>query len=757
MASNEGSAPTGEAGVADLTSPPKAGQVVSHDGKEYETVREGLAYILTPRQKEEEKEPVKRPSKKNPKQMNVEQPQQSVFYNPIQQFNRDLSVLAIKAFSEHVVESKKKEFEKGTSGRKKGKKRKRGDGGDEGENGVEPVKAKLEHNATDAQVENGAPEVPAQDQTDSKASESVPQEEEKKVPFSILDALSASGLRALRYAKEIPLATRIVSNDLSPAAIESMKLNIKHNGVEDTVHPNTGDACTYMYSLTAPQKNTVQGAYSGKFDVVDLDPYGTAATFMDAAVQSVKDGGMLCVTCTDAAVFASNGYPEKAYALYGGTPIKGPQSHEGGLRLILNALATSASKYGLAIEPLLSLSIDFYARVFVRLHRSPSEVKFRAGRTILVYNCDSGCGAWTTQPLAANKQKKDKNGNYFHCYGFSLAPTAPQNCEHCGFKTHLSGPMWGGPLHNPHFIQKILELLPGADKETYPTTPRIEGMLTSALEEDLDLDATNSKEPTPKEDYSTDKQPPTTPTPSAIIPHTDRTSVDRHPFFLTTSNLARVLHTQTVSEDAFRGALRHLGYRSTRSHTKPGSIRTDAPWDVIWEIMREWVRQKAPIKEGAIREGTAGQGIMRRSRERAHKLEGEETSELSTLKKDIMAAAESGRDVSDITTKIESALYRARVRDEKSKSSSPPKEEGSAEVQKQQQGEKPGQSPSRATSPSRLIVSNRVHPNKLNIVFDEALGKEAITAQKKKRVVRYPMNPRANWGPMSKASGGPLR
>jgi tRNA G26 N,N-dimethylase Trm1 len=32
----------------------------------------------------------------------------------------------------------------------------------------------------------------------------------------------------------------------------------------------------------------------------DLDPYGTASPFLDAAVQAAKDGGLLCVTCTDA-------------------------------------------------------------------------------------------------------------------------------------------------------------------------------------------------------------------------------------------------------------------------------------------------------------------------------------------------------------------------------------------------------------------------------------------------------------------------
>jgi tRNA (guanine26-N2/guanine27-N2)-dimethyltransferase len=69
---------------------------------------------------------------------------------------------------------------------------------------------------------------------------------------------------------------------------------------------------------------------TNRVDVVDLDPYGTAAPFIDAAVQCVNDGGdgshlpeihcvsehvmptgLLCVTCTDLSVLATTNYPEK--------------------------------------------------------------------------------------------------------------------------------------------------------------------------------------------------------------------------------------------------------------------------------------------------------------------------------------------------------------------------------------------------------------------------------------------------------------
>ena len=39
-----------------------------------------------------------------------------------------------------------------------------------------------------------------------------------------------------------------------------------------------------------------------RFSVIDLDPYGSPTPFLDAAVQSTKDGGLMCITCTDMAV-----------------------------------------------------------------------------------------------------------------------------------------------------------------------------------------------------------------------------------------------------------------------------------------------------------------------------------------------------------------------------------------------------------------------------------------------------------------------
>ncbi|QRD84341.1 N2,N2-dimethylguanosine tRNA methyltransferase [Aspergillus flavus] len=683
--------------------------VAAYDGKEYHAVKEGNAFILNPPSQAAASTGTRR-------NLKAEDESQSVFYNPIQQFNRDLSVLAIKAYGENVLASKKRRAERrqrggAVDGKSTGKKRKREDGDEEEPNGKRS---------------NFDNQTPSSDHLDLELHAG----DNTTPSFTILDALSATGLRALRYASEIPFATCVVANDLSPSAIKSMKLNIEYNGLGKLIQPNTGDARTYMYSTLNSANTQASRPHTGKFDVIDLDPYGTAAPFMDSAVQAVKDGGLLCVTCTDAGVWASNGYPEKSYALYGGVPTKGTHSHEGGLRLILHALALSAAKYGLAIEPLLSLSIDFYARVFVRVHRSPAEVKFASGNTMVVYNCDSGCGAWSTQPLTQTKPRLDKKGNPFYHYGFAQGPLANTTCAHCGMKTHIGGPMWAGPLHNPQFIRRILDMLLEADRSVYQTVDRIEGMLTTALEEDLTPNASirsGSSEPTisKTKDVALSEDP-------AIIPRMDPALREPYPFYFSLSALSKVLHTSTISSDAFRGAVRHLGYQCTRSHTKPNSIRTDAPWDVIWEIMREWVRQKSPVKENALKPGTAGAAIMAKSRENLQKQK-EGDKDLRLLKQEIVFAAENGKDISDLVTKVEAALYRSGFRQglNLSEFDSRP-----ANMQNEAQ----------STNQALAIKSNT---STLDVVFDESLGREVT----KKRLVRYQINPRANWGPLNRASG----
>ncbi|CAN9403948.1 unnamed protein product [Alternaria alternata] len=655
-----------DAGAQTIDATPQAGQHISHEGKNYTTIKEGLAHILVPQGI---------PTSTDPKLSKEETQKQQVFYNPIQQFNRDLSVLAIKTFGLDAIQRKLKKHEqfkkKNERRRERMQKEREAEEATNGVNGATDTSGAEDASMNKrklAEEDNGEGAAPLKKQrtwqnlkNEQELDDAAAEEEAAgtnggrtpwRPPFSILDALSATGLRAVRYAKEIPFATAITSNDMSQNAVDSIKLNVKHNKLEDKVTANTGNAIAYMYSFCDKKG----------YDAIDLDPYGTAAPFIDSAIQAINDDGTT----------VHNGEP----------------CHEGGIRLVLHAIASSAARYGMAIEPLLSLSIDYYLRVFVRVRKAPTDVKLLAGKTMLVYHCESGCGAWTTQFLARNKVTKNKNGDPMYKHGFAQGPSADQHCEHCGHKTHLSGPMYGGPLHNVGFIERVLAQLNEVDRETYPTMDRIEGMLHTALEEitfGTKLDKSNGAQKTQVLD--------------PLIPKSDPAEIDHHPFFFIPSSVAKIVHCSAPPLAAIRGALRHAGFRVTMSHCKPGSIKTDASWRDIWHIMLEWTRQRAPLKN-LPKSGSAGHAILAKSSGSGYT----KTSTAGTAPAEVPADPAPGA---------------------------------------QNNAEDGGHVS--ATTPAKDLPAYL--NTKFEVNFDEKLGKD----HDRGKYVRYQLAPRENWGPMSRA------
>lgn len=638
---------------------------VERDGKEFRTVKEGKAVILVPQG-----------AKIGADKSEVQQ----VFYNPIQQFNRDLSVLAMKAYGEETVERKRKQLEARKN--KKNKKRKREQGDDAGRDDKNGAAAATEQEA----------KAPAEE----TKQETKPAEEEPTEPeFKILDALSASGLRALRYAHELPFVTKVTANDLSPSAANLIRTNVDHNGLSNKIDINNDDALALMYrgiaeDLTNKDPRTGQPGKSNKYDVVDLDPYGTGAPFFDAAVQAVRDdGGLLCITCTDSAVWAGHSYCEKSFSLYGGTPVKGMHSHEVGLRLVLNSIASSAGRYGLDIEPLLCMSIDFYTKFFVRVTRSPQNVKFLGAKTMLVYSCDHGCGAWQTQPLMKSKPSPNKKGSgNFYKHVMALGPSADQFCPHCGTKTHVNGPMYGGRIHDPGFVRRLLASLPDADPTVYGTKTRLEGMLNTVLEENI--------YPAQEPDQ-----------PKVIVNQKEDAAaeVDPCPFYFIPSRLAGVISCASPPDPMVRGALTHLGYQVARSHCRPGTIKTDAPWSTIWWIMTEWARQKAPVKVEKYKPAMPAWKIL---------------NDAGLLgKPDDSTAAKEGQ---GDETKMDV-------------------EETNG--QKEQNGE------GKADKADESVPEKERELRK-TLVFNEDLARLGQQTEGK-RLVRYQANPEKNWGPMNRA------
>ncbi|GAB0138570.1 hypothetical protein EsDP_00006800 [Epichloe bromicola] len=652
-------------------------QTIERDGKLFRTITEGKATILVPQ---------------DAKVGEDTSDDQQVFYNPIQQYNRDLSTLAVKVYGEMLLNKRTENFKMKNT--RQGKKRKRDE--------VEQENSSSNNNNNNNN--NGLTEKPTPEQ------QPVQEQSEKgpvyKPAFKILDALSASGLRALRYALEIPFVTSVTANDLSPSATESIKQNADHNGVTDKITATNDDALALMYRSIAADlsKRDKRGnpSKSYKFDVIDLDPYGTAAPFFDAAVQSVRDdGGLLVITCTDSAVWAGHSYCEKTFALYGGVPVKGMHSHEVALRLILSAIATSGARYGLAIEPLLSLSIDFYTKVFIKVTRSPSAVKFLGAKTMLVYSCDAGCGAWETQPILNSRPFPNKKGNgSFYKHTMAQGPSADRFCQHCGFKMHVSGPMYGGRIHSQDFIHRLLDEIPKSSPEVYKTLPRLEGMLRTALEEYI-----------PGAELPTDVD----------AKDAEAAVVDNTPFFFIPGKVSSVLSCATPTDDMFRGALMHLGYQVSRSHCRPGSIKTDAPWSTIWWILTEWIKQKSPVKVSKFTKSMAAWKILYR----AGIIGQEETPS-------------DDENTNDSVTKTSSSTDVNMAEAEETEEKLPEEEPAPARDELTKKGE----------TEDKPLGEEELRKT---LVFNDALVQ--LGRQRGTRYMRYQVNPHKYWGPMTRAKG----
>lgn len=452
-------------------------QAATIDPKDFTVVTEGKADILFPKQEE-------------------------VFYNPIQQFNRDLSVTCIRAWDNlYGVNLKSRRH-----GKHQQKRRKLN------------------------------PEV--------KTSDTTTNSNDSGRYITILEALSATGLRAIRYAKEIPHVKEIIANDLLPAAVKSIDRNVQYNGVQDIVKPNQDDANVLMYRNKAVNK---------KYHIIDLDPYGTVTPFIDAALQSIEEDGLMLVTCTDLSVLAGNGYPEKCFALYGGVNmVSHDATHESALRLVLNLLNQSAAKYKKHVEPLLSLSIDFYVRVFVKVKTSPIKVKELQSNTMITYHC-SQCGSFANQKLGrmVEKQSRKKKDQKIVKYSVAQGPPIDEKCKYCGGTNHLAGPMYAGPLHNEEFINEVLKINETRlqEKDTvYGTKDRIKGMLTLAKSE---------------------------------------LNTDGSQFYFSPNTLSSLIKLQVPALKRIAAGLGSLGYDCSLTHAQPSTIKTDAPWDAIWYVMKK--------------------------------------------------------------------------------------------------------------------------------------------------------------------------
>ena len=167
----------------------------------------------------------------------------------------------------------------------------------------------------------------------------------------ILDGLAATGARGLRMANECGVRADFILNDRDLRAAVLMKQNAELNSLG-----HVAVLCRDLRALLAEEQ----------FDYIDVDPFGTPVDFIDSAIMSCKNRGIVAITATDTAPLYGT-YAKTCLRRYGALSSRSPFAHETGLRILIAFAAREAAKHDRAVEPLLCYHTDHYFRCHLRI------------------------------------------------------------------------------------------------------------------------------------------------------------------------------------------------------------------------------------------------------------------------------------------------------------------------------------------------------------------------------------------------------
>lgn len=196
-----------------------------------------------------------------------------------------------------------------------------------------------------------------------------------------LDALAATGVRALRYEREG--GAESWANDADPKAVELIKKNKKKN--KSKIKVTNEDANLVL------RKN--------KFDFIDIDPFGSPVPFLDSTGRSFPKKGFFAATATDTAPLSGT-YPKVCLRRYGVRSFKPGYYKELGLRILISSIVRNFSKYEKAFVPRLSYSRLHYFRVYGEVKKGVKPVEEILDRFEWISHC-RGCG-WRLVGLKKN-------------------------------------------------------------------------------------------------------------------------------------------------------------------------------------------------------------------------------------------------------------------------------------------------------------------------------------------------------------------
>ncbi len=239
----------------------------------------------------------------------------------------------------------------------------------------------------------------------------------------LLDALAGVGARGIRVANESSTSIDVHLNDANPAAADLARRNCEINGISDRCEVSVEDANVLMYS--APRRGE-------RFDAIDVDPFGSPVPFVEAALSTVRLGGVAAFTATDLSALTGKSRASGLRKYYVDlSPTDFP--HEVAARALAGYLVIRAASRERGARPLFAHVDSQYVRVYVEVRGSA-----RAADESL-----RGIGYLEYCPRCLYR-------------GIRAADERGRTCPYCGGKLQILGPLWLGDLFDRGLLEAML-------------------------------------------------------------------------------------------------------------------------------------------------------------------------------------------------------------------------------------------------------------------------------------------------------------
>ena len=240
--------------------------------------------------------------------------------------------------------------------------------------------------------------------------------------IDICDLFGGSGIRGIRYKNEIDGVGNVYINDISETANHYERHNIELNNLEN-IEVHQHDASMFLRMMR------------GKFDVIDIDPFGTPSPFLDSAGYCAGRNTLLCVTATDTSALCGT-YKEPCIRKYNAKPYKSEYCHETGIRILAGFVALTLSKYAKCIEVKMSHSTEHYMRLYLYVKKGSKKTDESLKNIGYISHCKNCLHRQTSMGLASPIEDV---------------------CPVCGEKLIHAGPLWLGNIQDGEFIEKMIE------------------------------------------------------------------------------------------------------------------------------------------------------------------------------------------------------------------------------------------------------------------------------------------------------------